>query len=54
MAQSRVKPAVTTGLEAVAAVLFVAGLVLAFGVAAAAAFTGACVCVGASYLLVRR
>lgn len=54
MAPSRVKSIATTGLEVVGFVLIAVGLVLAFGLPAGAAFTGAGVCVGASYLLTRR
>lgn len=54
MARSRVTSAATTGLEVVALVLLAAGLVLAFGAAAGAAFAGAGVCLGASYVLTRR
>lgn len=54
MAQSRVKSIATTVLEVLALVLLVVGLVLAFGTAAGLAFTGAGVCVAASYVLTRR
>lgn len=54
MAKSRVKPIATTVLEIVALALLLAGLVLAFGVAAASAFAGAGVCLVASYVLTRR
>lgn len=54
MTRSRVKSVATTALEVVALVLLVCGLVLAFGAAAAAAFAGAGLCLGASYILTRR
>lgn len=54
MTRSRVESIATTVLEVAAFVLLIGGLVLAFGVAAGAAFAGAGLCLGASYILTRR